>query len=144
MVARWAHDPRYSHGFLVPVFACYLLIIGPGERSGRVPASWPALCCFAAGAALRLFGAYFFIIWLELVSLLVSLAGVSLLMGGWSNLRRSWPSIAFLIFMVPLPSRIEGSLGAPLQRLATVSSACFLQIFGLPAFSSGYIIVIDV
>jgi exosortase/archaeosortase family protein len=45
--------------------------------------------------------------------------------------------------MVPLPFRIEGSLGAPLQRLATVAGACVLQIFGLPAFSSGNVIVID-
>ncbi len=143
MAARWAHNPRYSHGFLVPFFACYLLSTRRPERSGLVPASCPALSLFAAGAALRLFSAYFFMSWFEPVSLLVSLAGVSLLMGGWSSLRRSWPSIAFLIFMVPLPFRIEGSLGAPLQRLATVASACVLQVFGLPAFSSGNIIVID-
>jgi len=141
--ARWAHDPRYSHGFLVPFFACYLLSTRRPERSGFVPASCPALFLFAAGAALRLFGAYLFMSWFELVSLLVSLAGVSLLWGGWSSLRRSWASIVFLIFMVPLPFRVEGSLGAPLQRLATVASACVLQVFGLPAFSSGNTIVID-
>ncbi len=143
MAARWAHDPRYSHGFLVPFFACYLLSTRRLEGPGFGPASCPALFLFAAGAALRLFGAYLFISWFESVSLLISLAGVVLLLGGWSSLRRCWASIAFLIFMVPLPFRIEGSLGAPLQRIATVASACVLQVFGLPAFSSGNTIVID-
>ncbi len=59
MAARWAHNPRYSHGFLVPFFACYLLSTRRPERSGLVPASCPALSLFAAGAALRLFGAIF-------------------------------------------------------------------------------------
>ena len=59
------------------------------------------------------------------------------------TLRWAWPSIAFLSFMVPLPYRAEAVLGAPLQRLATLSSTYVLQLFGLPAFSSGNTIVID-
>jgi exosortase/archaeosortase family protein len=49
----------------------------------------------------------------------------------------------FLIFMVPLPYAMETALGFSLQRIAAAAGACMLQIFGLPAFSSGNTILID-
>ncbi len=87
-------------------------------------------------------GDYTFFTWLDSISFLASLAGLCGLLGGQAALRWAWPSIAFLIFMVPLPYRVETSLGAPLQRLSTVVSAYALQVFGIPAFSSGNTIVI--
>ena len=88
-------------------------------------------------------GAYYYFTWFDAISLLPSVAGLCLLVGGWDTLRWAWPSIAFLIFMVPLPYRVEAALGSPLQRLATLSSTYVLQLFGLPAFSSGNTIVIN-
>ena len=37
-------------------------------------------------------------------------------------LKWAWPAIAFLIFMIPLPWRLEKALGPPLQYLATLAS----------------------
>ncbi len=141
---RWAHDPRYSHGFLVPFFAGYLLWLRRSERPS--PARFNcsmALAFFTAGAAIRLAGGYSFLSWLDAVSLLVSLAGVVALLGGSSTLLWAGSSIVFLIFLVPLPYRIESSLGGPLQRMATLASASALQVFGVPAFTSGNTIIID-
>ncbi len=45
--------------------------------------------------------------------------------------------------MVPLPYRAEVALGYPLQRVATEVSTYALQLFGLPAFSSGNTIMIN-
>src|SRR5947209_6134144 len=36
VAGRWAHDPQYSHGYLVPVFALVLL----GLRRAQVPTAW--------------------------------------------------------------------------------------------------------
>jgi exosortase len=88
-------------------------------------------------------GAYAYISWFEATSLLVTLAGLCCLWGGWACLRWTWPAILFLIFMVPLPFRVETALGTPLQRMATVASTYLLQCFGLPAFSSGNTILLD-
>jgi exosortase len=88
-------------------------------------------------------GAYIYFGWLDAVSLLISVAGFCWLLGGKPAWHWAWPSIAFLIFMVPLPFRVETNLGAPLQRLATLSGTYLLQVFGLPALSSGNTIVID-
>jgi exosortase len=70
------------------------------------------------------------------------LAGVAVLAGGWPALRWSWPALVFLVFMVPLPYRVEHALGAPLQRVATVASNYTLQTIGLPAVAEGNVILI--
>jgi exosortase len=143
IVRRWSHDPRYSHGFLVAPFALYLLWTRRRPRSDDARPRWPGLALLVIAGAVRFAGAYVYLSWLEAISLLISLAGLVVLWGGRAALSRAWPSVAFLIFMVPLPYAIETALGFRLQRMATEASACALQLFGLPAFSSGNTIVID-
>ena len=144
MEQRWSHDPRYSHGYLVPPFALYLLWSRrERRRSDRARFRWVGVLLIAAGAALRLIGDYGYFAWLDAASLLTSLTGVCWLLGGRDAVRWAWPSIAFLIFMVPLPYRAEVALSHPLQRVATEISTYALQVFGLPAFSSGNTIMIN-
>lgn len=144
MVERWSTDPRYAHGYLVPAFALVLLWI----RRERFPASpaapnWWGLPLLLAGMALQLAGAYYFFEWFEAASLLPTLAGVALLMGGLGALKWSWPSIGFLIFMIPLPFRLEGAMSHPLQRVGTIVSTYTLQTIGMPAVDEGNVIYLD-
>jgi exosortase len=76
-------------------------------------------------------------------SILVSLAGVCLCLGGPGLLRVAAPSIAFLVFMLPLPYRVESALGQPLQRLATLASTYVLQTLGFYASARGNIIELN-
>ena len=140
LVHRWG-DAEYSHGYLVPVFSLYLL----WSRRGMLPAeplrpSWWGLPVLAAGLALRFAGAYAFFDWLAAVALLPCLAGVALLAGGGRALRWSWPAIAFLVFMIPLPHRLETGLAQPLQHIATTASTYALQTLGFAAFAEGNVI----
>jgi exosortase len=144
MSDRWSHDARYSHGFLVPAFAAFLLwfrrgILGAAPLEGS---AW-GLVLVAIGALLKLAGARYYITWVEAVSILPSLAGLALLIGGWRALRWAGPSIGFLFFMIPMPYRLEVALGSPLQRIATLASTYGLQTLGLPAVSEGNIILLD-
>jgi exosortase len=43
----------------------------------------------------------------------------------------------FLLFMIPLPYRVERALGPPLQSIATQASTFTLQTLGFMAFSEG-------
>jgi exosortase len=143
MAEKWAADPQYSHSYLVPLFSLYLLWHGRAHaaRAAGGP-SWWGLPVIAAGVLLRLAGAYFYFDWLEAMSLLPLLAGGALLLaGGWA-LRWSWPAVAFLAFMVPLPFRVETALSQPLQRIATQVSTYVLQLLGRPAFAEGNVIVV--
>lgn len=144
MISRWSSDPRYSHGFLVPAFAVYLAWSRRAMLASAPPRPSPlGLAWIIGGAFLGLIGARFYLAWFESLALLPSLAGICLIAWGRPALRWAWPSIAFLIFMLPLPYQVEVSLGAPLQRAATAASTYALQTIGLPAVAEGNIILID-
>ena len=144
MFDRWMNDPRYSHGVLVPAFAGYLLwhrrTLCPGPLAGP---NWMGMILIVAGVASQLAGALVFFGWLEGLALISVLGGVVTLWGGPKALRWAAPSLAFLIFMIPLPYRIEVALGGPLQRIGTLASTYALQTVGLAAIAEGNIIRLD-
>jgi exosortase len=141
MIDRWSNDPRYAHGYLVPMFTAALLWMRRGRLTAatRKPSAW-GLLWLAGAALLQLVGAHFHSDPLEGIALLPYLAGVTLLAGGCGYLAWAWPAIAFLAFMIPLPWRIETALGSPLQSIASAASTYGLQTLGLMAFSEGNVI----
>lgn len=144
MARRWSHDPRYSHGFLVPLFAVVLLWTRREQllEVARQPSTW-GLPLIGLGAGLQVAGGFIRLEWLEAVSLLPYLAGLVLLIGGWQVFRRSWQAVAFLIFMIPLPWKLEIGLGQSLQALATLASTYTLQTLGFIAFAEGNVICLN-
>jgi exosortase len=143
MADRWAHDAQYSHGFLVPVFAGALLWHRRALRPLALTPQYWGLAPLVGGVAIRLLGAYGGIRAIDAFSLLPTLAGICLLLGGWPLLRWTWPAIAFLGFMLPLPFFAETALAQPLQRLATLTTTYLLQTLGQPALAEGNIIYMD-
>jgi exosortase len=143
LVGVWARDPQYSHGFLVPVFALVLLWLRRDRLAGgSCRLSWLGLPLLGLAGVLRLAGAHYFFGWLDALSLLVCLAGVAAMMGGWLALRWAWPAVAFLVFMIPLPYQLRTGIGAPLQQAATTGSVYVLQTLGRPALAEGNVIVV--
>jgi exosortase len=141
MAERWSHDPQYSHGYLVPGFALVLLWLRRDQlASCTLQGSWWGWPVLGLGLALRLVGGYFYFVWVDQVSLLPCLAGLVILLGGWSAWRWAWPAVGFLIFMVPLPHRVSVAMAGPLQNFATVTSTFALQMLGFPALAEGNII----
>lgn len=144
MAERWATDPKYSHGFLVPLFAAVVLWVRrPEHPDVKLELNGGGLPWFAVAALLRLVGAMFYLEWLDTLSLLPALFGVCVLLGGGTAFRWAWPAIAFLIFMMPAPFQLEVALAQPLQRIATALSTYLLQTAGLPAVGEGNVIYID-
>jgi exosortase len=141
MANRWSTDPRYAHGYLVPIFSAILLHMRYGRLAARElrPSTW-GLAFFGLGALLQLAGGYYRFSTFEGFSLLFYLAGVALLVGGWRTLDWAWPSIVFLGFMLPLPWSVETALGPRLQMIATTASTYVLQTLGFMAFAEGNVI----
>ncbi len=137
----WHANPQYSHGFLVPLFAAFLLWL----RRDRLDASelrpaWWGLLLVGAGLLLRLVAVYGFYLSLDSLSLLPCVAGLVLLWGGRAAWRWAWPSVLFLGFMIPLPYTLATALSGPLQTLATITSTYVMQTMGLPALAEGNVI----
>ncbi len=140
----WNTNPQYSHGFLVPVFAAFLLWARRAKLDVENvrPSAW-GLAALAVGVAMRLGGTYSGHIWVEEVSFVPCVAGLAVLFGGWAGWKWSWPAVLFLAFMIPLPHRVAVSMSGPLQQLATVSSTFVMQAFGLPALAEGTTILLN-
>jgi exosortase len=144
MWERWAGDPQYSHGFLVPVFALVVL----WSRRERLPrqlgsSPWWGFGLLALAGLMRFAAAYFYLEPLDGLSLLPVLFGLCLVLGGVPLVRWCWPAVAFLGFMLPLPFQVEMALSGPLRRMATIASTFALQTLGFPALAEGNIIYID-
>jgi exosortase len=144
MADRWARDPQYSHGFLVPVFALVVLwfLRDRLAKADWSPCLW-GLPILLGGVVIRLFAISRDIESLDAFSLVPTLFGLVLLVAGRSVLRWSWPALAFLTFMVPLPYFMEMALAQPLRRLATTMSTYVLQTCGYAAIAEGNVILID-
>jgi hypothetical protein len=140
--SSWS-NPQYSHGWIVPLFSACLLF---WWRKPVEPVTWTAraagLVLLLGAFALRLLAARYRIVTIDMYTLVPALAGVFLLIGGWSMFRWAWAPIAFLIFMYPLPDEATRYLLGPLQTLATIVSTYALQTIGLDAFREGNQIVV--
>ncbi len=138
---RWETDPRYSHGFLVPLFSLWLLWARRERLSGLElsPSNW-GLLALAVGAGVQLLGGYFMMDPVSAVALIPYLAGTVLLLGGFPLLKWSWIPIAFLAFMIPPPWRLESVMDSALQSLATQASTFTLQCLGMMAAAQGNVI----
>jgi exosortase len=143
LASLWSHDPQYSHGYLVPLFSLCLLWRRRDELAER-PAgySWWGVFLLLIGASVRLAGAYYFVPWLEFVSLLPSAAGFATLILGARGFAWSWPAVAYLAFMLPLPYQLQVALAHPLQRVATTASTYLIQTLGVPALAEGNVILL--
>lgn len=142
--ARKWESPQYSHGYLIPLFSLVLLWLRfqPFEPA-TTGARWAGVGLLALGLSARLGATLFALVIPEMLTFLPCLFGIFLLVGGWSLLRWSWPALAFLVFMYPLPDFVERGLLDPLQSLATRASTFCLQTLGFPAFSEGNRIIIN-
>ncbi len=135
--------PDYSHGFLVPLFSIYLAWHWRAHAPKQF--AWPevwGLAFVAGGAILYLLATYFNFAkeWLQGASFVIVLSGMTLLLGGWASLRWLWPAIAFLIFMFPLPYRMEIAVSGPLQRVAAIGSEFILVTCGYATYREGVIL----
>ncbi len=142
LVKQWT-KADYSHGFLVPPFAAYLL----WRRRAMLPEAigypdpW-GLPFFAAAVALTV-GA-------ELnygkeiargLALIVGSAGiVAMFFGRWQGLKWAWPGLVFLLLALPLPFDLEVRLSNRLRLLAAQGGTWVLQTLGFPTYSTGTVI----
>ncbi|HUG19592.1 MAG TPA: exosortase/archaeosortase family protein [Planctomycetaceae bacterium] len=139
----WESDPQYSHGYLVPLIAGFLLWT---RRESFTPkewsASWPGIALLATGLGAKIYASYYFIEGLNHLSLIIVLAGGVVCLWGTAGLKWAWPGVLFLVFMLPLPYRVDVAMQGPLRSVGTLCSTFFLQTLGFPAFREGYVISI--
>lgn len=143
LVATWAGNDDYSHGFLVvPVTLAILYIRWPGLAQAMSRPSWWGWMVVVVALALRTYWHESGRPLLEELTLLPVIFGLALGLGGWRLLRWAWPGLAYLMFMFPLPPKINQLLSMPLQKLATVCTVELTRLTGLWITAEGNIIYV--
>ena len=144
LVAQWYEDPDYSHGFLVPLVSAYLVWERRGilARVGVTPSAW-GIGVLAVGLLMLLLGSLGAELYLQRSSFLIVISGLVLLLLGHAFLRTVAFPIAFLFFMIPLPTIVMNELAFPLQLFAAKTAAFCLFNFGIPMLREGNLIVLS-
>jgi exosortase len=143
LVLRWWNEPDYVYGFLVIPFSVALLWLRAAHMPQTAQGSLWGLPLLGLAAAMRFGSAYFQYALIDPLSLVPCLAGITVLALGWQGLRWAWPSIAYLVFMVPLPGFLASMLSQPLQHIGATTSTYLLQTFGIPAVARGTVIALS-
>jgi exosortase len=141
MADNWWNDPNYSHGFLVPLVAAYLLWRDRGglRQAAGGPNAW-GLVVMAAGLLILVAGLVGHEFFLRRFSLIPVLWGLTLTAWGWGLARRVWFPAAYLVLMIPLPYVVYDSVAFPLRLLAASFAGWVLRLTGLPVLVEGNVI----
>lgn len=143
LVSDWWQIPDFSHGFLVPPFAAFLVFEKRAALFAVKPApSWNGIGVTVAGIAVLLLGVYGAELFLSRVSLIILLAGLTLCFGGKPLLKELRFPLLILILAVPLPSLILNQITFPLQIFASKVASELLPVFAVPVLREGNVIVL--
>jgi len=140
LLRDWAGSGEYGHGFLLLPVALYLAWLGrsPDSRPARTTGAW------VLAAAVALFwvssvASEFFTLRL---SALAAVAGLVVYYRGIRQLRAWWLPFALMLFTIPLPEVVLGSLTLPLQLLASRVAVTLLDFRHVPVKLAGNIILL--
>lgn len=141
LVEQWWNDPNFSHGFLVPAFALFVLWKDRARTSklSPAPSSW-GLLVVGFGLCLLIAGVLGAELFLSRISFLVLLAGLIIFLQGWPLFRAVLFPWAFLFLMIPIPAILFNQVTFPLQLLASRLAAWALPLLGVPVLREGNIL----
>ncbi len=123
-------NPDWSHGYLVPFFALYLVHQNRRKllNDRHVGSLWGlvvivfALIVYAAAVSTK-FG------YPQPLTIVLVLAGLVLLIRGWETLKLTWFPLAFLFLAIPPPERLYREVTQPLQQAAAFVAKHVLSMF---------------
>lgn len=134
----WQRSDEYSVGMIVPFLALYIL-----WTRRRVITEYPikpsiwGFVLFVGAQVIRFFGLFFMYSSAERFSIVLSIAGIVLLLFGWQLFRKVAPILLFLCLMLPPPNFIQSYTVLHLQRWATSSAVFCLEMVGCEVIQEG-------
>jgi exosortase len=141
LVAQWASDDNYSHGFLVVPFSIYLAWqrrAQIAEADSRPSTLGLALIvCSAVAFAAGQFGAELFLTRMSLIGM--TAGAIGWIFGG-RRLRVLALPLLFLLFMVPLPALVFNQVTLPLQFVASAAGEALIRAAGVPVLREGNVL----
>lgn len=142
-VYDWSHDDNYSHGFLVPLIAGYLVWTKRTQWQ-KLPArsSLWGLAVLLGGVSIYVVGTIGAEWFSKRSSLIIVLGGLILYLYGAEIFKSLLFPLSYLIFMVPIPAIIYKTVAFQLQLFVSKIAAHIIALVGIAVYRSGNIIEI--
>lgn len=141
LVIDWWQIEDFSHGFLVPPFAAYVLWRKRAQLlQTEIAPTWSGVAVVFFGLLILLLGVYGSELFLSRISLVIVMAGLALGFGGWKLLSEMRFALLVLLLAIPIPAIVFAHITLPLQMLASKLASGLLPLFGVPVLREGNII----
>jgi exosortase len=145
LVYDWYTIPDYSHGFLVPFFALFLLWDKrKALRSIPVQQSWGGIPLVVFAIALLILGVYGVDLFTARISFVLLLAGLIWTLFGSLMLRELRFPLLVLVLAIPFPTILFNQITFPLQLFASRIASEILPLLGVPVLLEGNVIQLPV
>jgi exosortase len=145
LVYDWYTIPDYSHGFLVPFFALFLLW---DKRSilANTPVcpTWRGIPFVLIAIAVLILGVYGVDLFTARISFVLLTAGIIWTLAGWPMLRELRFPLLVLVLAIPFPTIIFNQITFPLQLFASRIASQILPLLGVPVLLQGNVIQLPV
>ena len=141
LVTDWYELPDFSHGFLIPFFAAYL-IWDNRDAIRRTPLapSWAGLSLVVLGLFELLLGVLGADLFLQRTSFILLICGLIWTLLGKAMLSRLKFVLFVLVLAIPLPTILFNQITFPLQLLASRLASELLPLANVPVLQEGNVI----
>jgi exosortase len=141
LVSDWHTLPDFSHGFLIPFFALFLLWDKRRdlERTPIAP-TWGGAWLVVLGLMELMLGVFGADLFLQRTSFILLAAGLIWTLLGKAMLGQLKFVFFVLLLAIPLPTILYNKITFPLQIMASTLASQLLQLVGVPVLREGNII----
>ncbi len=141
LVTDWYELPDFSHGFLIPFFAAFLLWDKRHQLQRTVVApSWAGVWLVALGLFTLILGIFGADLFLQRISFVLLTAGLLWTLLGRAMLYQLVFVLFVLLLAIPLPTILFNQITFPLQILASKLASALLPLAEVPVLREGNVI----
>lgn len=141
LIYDWSNNANFSHGFLIPFVAAYMVwhkketlktIDIKSSPAGLGVILFGMLCYLAGNIGSELF--------VMRSSMLITISGMVIYLFGFQMFKAVLVPIFYLIIMIPIPAIIWNKIAFPLQLFAANLSSDMVRLLGIPVLRDGNIL----
>jgi exosortase len=145
LVHDWYTIPDYSHGFLVPFFAAFL-IWDKRNLLKAIPVrqTWSGVVLVVFAIMVLILGVYGVELFTARISFILLVTGLIATFFGWAMVRELRFPLLVLVLAIPFPAILFNRITFPLQLLASRIASDILPLLGVPTLHEGNVIELPV